>query len=441
MIEISAVGGYNEVGMNMTAVRIDDSVIVLDMGLHIGRCIECKGDSELYNHSVGELTGIGAIPDISFIRDWQERVRLIAASHAHLDHIGAIPLLAGNYNAGIIATPYTVSVLDSILKDNKLKMRNRCKPLNPNSVYNSGKLSVEFIHMTHSVPQTVAVAIHTNAGAIIYTNDFKMDMSPVLGRKPNLRRLEQLGKKGVLCLIADSTRADEERKTLSESVAKQMLKDVLLGTVNSGLIVVTTFSSHLARLKSIIEIGTHTKRKVILMGRSLGRYINAGEELNLVDFSSKAEIYRYARQIKRILMTIKDDERSKYMLVVTGHQAEPDSVLSKILDDVFDFELKKDDTVVFSCNVIPNDVNIMGREKMEAKLKRKGVRIFRDIHVSGHAAKEDLRDLIRITMPRYIIPSHGDIGKRKAVAELATEMGYPKRNVILLDNGGRCRLA
>jgi len=434
MIEIIAVGGYNEVGKNCTAIKIDNQVILMDLGLHLDSYISYTEDEDLVAIDPDELMKVGAVPNISVLEGWKDKVKLIIPTHAHLDHVGAIPYLGNKFDAPILCTPFTAAVLKTILDDEKLKIKNKIKILNVNSSYKlSDDVTIEFINMTHSTPQTVMVALHTKYGIILYANDFKFDNFPVLGKKPNFERLKEIKGK-TLVLICDSTYAGEHKKTPSESVAKQMLKDVLLGTNSKGkAILITTFSSHLARLKSIIKYGKILDRKIVFLGRSLAKYVKAGEEAGLINFSKDVEIVKYGSKIKKKLKEI-DKKRKKYLLVVTGHQGEKKATLSKIVREVFPFKLNPEDHVIFSCTVIPSEINIEHRRILEEQLKKYHVRTFRDIHVSGHAAREDLRDLINLVKPKHIIPAHGNLKMRSALADLAYEMGYDKEFVHIVSD-------
>lgn len=442
MIEICTVGGYNEVGKNCTAIKVDDEVVILDMGLHLDKYIEYTEDEETHDFSPKKLVEIGAVPDLSFIEDWIPKVKVIIPTHAHLDHIGAIPFLSNRFNAPIVCTPFAKAVLEAILDDEGIKLRNEIKAVNPNSVYKvSENIKAEFINMTHSTPQTAMVAIHTKYGTIVYGNDFKFDSQPVLGKKPNFKRLAEIGKKGVLCLIVDSIYSSLARKTPSESVAKEMLKEVMLGTNSRGkAVIVTTFSSHLARLKSIIEFGRKMNRKIVFLGRSLRKYAMAGEKIKIVNFSKNAEIVGFRDKVRKNLNSIAE-KKDKYLLVVTGHQGEPKSVLPRIINNEFKFRLGPGDLVIFSCTVIPNEINRINRDVIENKMKNLGVRIFRDIHVSGHCAREDQRDLIEMLKPENLIPAHGGKDKAEPMAELASELGYKLgKNVFIMEDGKRLKL-
>jgi ribonuclease J len=440
MIEIFALGGYNEVGKNMTLVRVDGEAVILDMGLHMESYINYADSREdVTGISTNALIQNNIVPDFSKILQFKKEVKAIIPTHAHLDHLGAVPFLAKQFDAPVIATPFTVEVLNSILEDDKFQFSNPVKILNINSTLKLTKnLSVEFINSTHSTPQTVMVALHTKYGVILYANDFKFDEFPTFGMKTNIEKLREFGQEhNVLALIVDSTYANYERKTPSESVAREMLRDVMLGTDTKGrCIIATTFSSHIARLKSIIEFGKQMNRKIVLLGRSLNRYVTAAENINLVDFSKDIKMVKYGHQIRRELKAIEDDGKEKYLLVVTGHQGEPESTLSKIATGKIKFSLAKEDFVIFSCTTIPTPVNFENRKILEEHLHHFKLRIFKDIHVSGHASREDLRDMINLVEPRHIIPAHGDIKMRTGLFQLAGEMGYDtERFVHLLRDG------
>lgn len=435
-IELCAVGGYSEVGRNMTAVKVDDEAVIFDMGVCIQRVIDYEEEQEFFNAK--DMVRIGAIPDDSAIESWKGKVKAIVLTHAHLDHIAAVPYLASKYNCPIIGTPYTIEVLKATLRDKNKSIPNPIIALAPNSSKKlSENLTLEMVNMTHSTPQTAMIALHTKKGTILYANDFKFDNHPILGKKPNYESLKSFAP--VLCLIVDSLYSYLDAKTPSEAVAKQMLKDVMLGTENKGkAVVVTTFSSHIARLKSIVEFGEELKRKIVFLGRSLYKYIKAAENIKLVKFSDKAEIIGFSSQIKRKLKQIQKN-RGEYLVVCTGNQAEPRSVLMKMAGGYFHF--KPEDHVIFSCRTIPTEPNITQRKKLEDWLRKKNIRIFLDIHTSGHCGREDLRDLINMTKPKLIIPAHGDEEKTKPMQKLAVEMGYKAgKNVCLLKNGQKIKL-
>ena len=438
MIEIRSVGGYSEFGRNMTAIKIDDTVIIVDMGIHMENYIKLQGQEEIDFVSTKRLLDTGSIPEYHTIDDWRDLVKVIIPTHAHLDHVGAIPFLAYKFDADIACTPFTAEVIKAISNDKNRKLKNKIKPINPNSTYRlSEDLKIDFIHMTHSTPQTAMIAIHSKYGTVVYANDFKFDTSPTLGTKPDFDKIKSLS--GAKSLIVDCTRAWDERKTPSESVAKEMLKDVMLG-VNSddNLIIVTTFSSHLARLKSIIELGKEKKRRILMLGRSLDKYVTAGENAGIIDFSDVERI-KFKDQIKKKLKDVEKNP-SKYLLIVTGHQGEPEAILSNMVYGKLRYDFKRNDQVIFSCGVIPNEENINNRNILEEKLRKKHVRIFKDIHVSGHAAKEELRDLITMVNPETIIPAHGLPEMMESLKFLANDLGYDDDKIHMHKNGDSVEL-
>ena len=427
-IEIKAVGGYAEVGKNMTAIKVDDEVVIIDMGIHLPHYIkitEEEGET-VVKLKASDLIKARAIPNDEIIKEWKDKVKAIIPTHAHLDHIGAIPYLAGKYKAPVICTPFTAAVLKSILKDEKIKLPNQIKAINPNSkIKISDKLAIELVNVTHSTPQSSIVVIHTPYGAVAYAADFKLDNSPTLGTKPNYAALERIGKKGVIAAIINSLYAAYDGKCPSENVAKEMLRGVMLDVDSRGkAIIATTFSSHIARLKSICAFGKKLNRKIVFLGRSLSKYIDAASQANIAHLQKEGDVCRFAKQIARKLKAIQKDGPEKYLLVVTGHQGEPKATLSKMSTGIHPFRFEDEDEVIFSCNVIPTPINRAYREILEDHLKAKGARIFKGAHVSGHGRKEDIRDLIKLLKPKHIIPVHSEKPAMDAFIDLGIKMGY-----------------
>ena len=444
-VEICTVSGFDEVGRNMVAVKVDDEVIICDMGLHLENYIKVTEDEEEHVVKLGRdvLIKAKAVPDDGLIKDWQGKVKAIIPSHAHLDHLGAIPYLAFHYDAPVLGTPYTIQVLKHIITDGGLPLKNKLKAVDMNGrVSISKNLQVEFVNITHSTPHTAMVVIHTPNGAVVYANDFKLGDTPTLGKPPNYERIKELGREGVLAVFVDSTNASIDAKTPSEKVAKDMLADVLLSQNHNGRgIIVTTFSSHIARLKSIIELGQKMGRKVVILGRSMAKYITAAEELKLVNFSDKAELVRFSAKVGGRLQHIDRDGKEKYLIICTGHQGEPKSVLSRIASGLLHFNLGPKDAIIFSCRVIPTPTNRKNRERLEAMLRRTNVRIFRDVHQSGHASGQDVRYLLELLRPKHIIPSHGERKSKEAVRHMAVGLGHDSKNVHLAHDGQRFTLA
>ncbi|GAI42760.1 unnamed protein product, partial [marine sediment metagenome] len=251
------------------------------------------------------------------------------------------------YNADIIGTPFTIEVLKTILKDEKIFLKNKLKVVQPNSFcYVQGKkrkYKVDFINITHSTIQCSMLALHTPEGIVLYANDFKFDNFPVLGKKPNWEKLKEIAKEGVKVLIVDSLYSGDNRKTASEKVARTLLEDVLFTTTNenNGLFV-TTFSSHIARLKSITEFGKKLNRKIIFLGRSLNKYVSAAARVDMCPFRKDVEIATYRNQLQKILKKINKD-RKKYMVVCTGHQGEPGSILDRLSRGKLPFQFQTND--------------------------------------------------------------------------------------------------
>lgn len=438
-LEICSIGGFDKTEGNSVAIKVDDEVILLDMGLSMENYIRFTEDLEDYSHKTYQaLLKVGAVPNYSFIDDWKGKVKAIVQSHGHLDHVGAVPYAASLFpNASVISTPYSIEIIKSILYDEQIKIPNKIIPVNLNSSYKiSDKITVEFIHVTHSIAQAAILAVHTPYGKIIYANDFKLDDRPVLGKGPNYERLKELGKEGVKLLIMNCLYAHEHTKCPSESVAKQMLKDVMLGVNSEGrAMIVTTFSSHLARLKSIIELGQKLNRRIIFLGRSLDKYIKAAEKISLVNFTPEITLLRHRDKVVKALNKIEKTGREKYLIVCTGHQGEPKAVLSQIARGELKFKFKPGDIVIFSCQIIPVPVNVENRARLENELKSKNVRLFRDVHVSGHAHFEDHRDLIEYLRPEHIMPIHAGNEKAKMLAELAEQLGF--KNTHIMQDGKR----
>ena len=427
MVKLYSIGGYNEVGKNMTALDLGEDALLFDCGLYLPAIVELQEQNRILNEK--KLRNIGAVPDDLILDNigLRSKVRAIMASHAHLDHIGAIPYLAGRYNAEILATPFSIEVLNNIMRNEDAKLKNPIKPVQPNSSYTiNGKkqYKVDFINVTHSTIQTALIAVHTEKGVILYANDFKFDNNPIVGKKPNYEKLREIAKEGVLALVVDSLYSGEERKTPSEKIARGLLEDVLLTTSNeNACIIVTTFSSHIARLKSIVDFGKQLYRKILFIGRSLHKYVSSASKLKLAPFAKDVLILTYKNQIESALRKVSKN-REKYMIVCTGHQGEPGSVLDRLSRNMLPFNFMPQDHVIFSSKTIPTPINLAVKQQLEKRLKEKGVRIFDSVHVSGHAAREDLRDFINMLQPQHIIPANGDLQKLTSMTELATELGY-----------------
>lgn len=425
-MKIYAIGGFSEVGKNMVCLELEEDAFIFDEGFFLPAIVAMEERDGVMTEK--KLQAVEAIPDDSVIDSIRHKVRAQFLGHAHLDHIGAVPFMSDKYNAPIYGTPFTLAVLQSILRDNDIMLRNKMNPVLPNSsVWIQGKFQryqVDFINITHSTLQSSVIAIHTKKGVIVYANDFKLDDNPIVGLKPNYERLKQIAKEGVHALIIDSLYAPSDRKTPSEKIARTLLEEVLLTTQNRQAgVTVTTFSSHIARLKSVVEFGQKMNREVVFLGRSLHKYVSAAQDCKLAPFFREVRIAKYKRQVEKYLHSV-EKNRQRYLVVCTGHQGEPGSILDRISRNQLPFRFRHDDNVVFSSSVIPTEVNKEQFSVMEQRLRKAKTRIFRDVHVSGHAGREDLRDMINMLKPQHIIPAHGGPDKTQAMVELATEMGY-----------------
>lgn len=443
MVKIHTIGGFSEVGKNMVALELEEDAFIFDEGFFLPAIVSMQEKERIMTEK--HLKSIKAIPEDSVIDKIRHKVRAQFISHAHLDHVGAIPFLSDKYNAPIYGTPFTIEVLDSLLKDNDLILKNKIFAIKPNTSFyvngKSKKYKVDFINITHSTVQCLMIAVHTSKGAVIYGNDFKLDDTPVIGPKPNYKRLRELSKEGVLAIIADSLYSGSPKKTPSEKVARALLEEVLLTIQNRNAgIIVTTFSSHIARLKSISEFAKKLNREPIFLGRSLYKYTTAAKNCEIAPFLNQIKVSRYRRQVEKDLHKI-EKKRKDYLIVCTGHQGEPGSILERLSRHQLPFRITRDDNIVFSSSVIPTPVNLEQFSKMENLLKKSKPRIFRDAHVSGHGGKEDLRDLIEIVSPNHIIPSHGGLDKTRPMADLAKEMGYRLgKQCHLMKDGGTLKL-
>lgn len=441
-MKIYTIGGFNEVGKNMTVVDTGEDAFIFDCGFYLPPIVELEEKERAKGYDEKMLRTIGALPnDLLLPNEVKSRVRAIIPSHAHLDHIGAIPFLAHYYNAEIIGTPFTIEVLKTLYDDQAISYKNKLVTVHPNSSYNiAGKnreYKIDFVNITHSTIQTSMLALHTKEGVVIYANDFKFDNNPILGKEPNYEKLKELAKEGIKAIIVDSLYSGDERKTASEKIARGLLEDVMLTTNNDkAAVVITTFSSHIARLKSIVDFSKKLGRQPVFIGRSLNKYVRAAINVNLCPFKDEIKLASYKNQVEKSLKQI-NTNKTKYVMVCTGHQGEPGSVLDRISANKLPFSFNHEDHVIFSSSIIPTPVNINNRKVMDDKLKKKGVRIFNNVHVSGHAGREDLRDLINMLNAEHIIPAHGGQEKLLPLMELCHEMGYKKdKNVHLMSNGG-----
>lgn len=442
-IEIIAVGGYNEVGRNMTAVRCGKEIVIFDMGLRLDQ-IMIHEDAEVEQMHSLDLIQMKAIPDDTIMNTVEGSVKAIICTHGHLDHIGAIPKLAHRYNAPIIGTPYTAELIrQQIAGEQKFGVNNKIFTLRSGQKYTlSQQITLEFVRVQHSIIDTVMAVLHTPHGAVIYANDFKFDRTPVIGEPPDFARLRQIGKEGVLALIVESTNVKISGRTPSERVAKNLVRDVITSYEDDkNAILVSTFSSHISRVKTIAECAHEIGRKPVLLGRSMERYASTAEQLKIVAFPQTLSMFGNRRTIDRTFKRMMKEGKEKYMPIVTGHQGEPGAILTRLSAGDTPYKLEKGDKVLYSARVIPNPMNFGQRHMQEVLLKMTGARIFDNLHVSGHAYLEDHYELIHLLNPQHIIPSHGDIDMTGGYIKFAEGVGYTSHNDIhLLRNGQRIKV-
>lgn len=294
---------------------------------------------------------------------------------------------------------------------------------------------IEFIPVTHSILQTVLVLVRKGENSVLVASDFKLDDAPLLGYKTEMRRLERLGRNGLLAAMVGTVRLDEQGPTPPETRAREVLEKTMAEAGDGkGLVFATTFSSHIARLKSIVDISLEIGRIPVFVGRSLRNYSRIALNLGLVDFPLELRIHGRPNAARGILRKI-EESRSDYVLVCTGHQGEPTSVLTKIADRRLPLRIQSGDEVIFSASVIPNPINQSNRAILETKLEAQGAHIYRDVHVSGHAGRVDTEEFVRLTNPEHIIPCHGTPERLKTMAELAHGLGYPSERIHVFGNG------
>lgn len=438
-VEVIAVGGYEEIGKNMSAIKVDDEVIIFDMGIHLDR-VNIHEDTDIDRMHSLDLIERGVIPDDTLMKDVDGQVKAIVFTHGHLDHIGAVAKLAHRYDAPIIASPYTMALIKRTIKgERKFKVHNELKVLNPGEKLQiTPNITLEFMNSTHSIPQAVIAALHTPDGIIVYALDFKFDNHQKVSKPPNYTRFRELGRKGVLVLITETTNAAEyqEVRTHSEKVARIILEDLMKQPLKEkkGMII-TTFSSHIERIQAIVDIAKYSRREIMLLGRSMERFCGLAAKMGILKLPKNTSIYGNPKAVNKALARAEED-RANYLLVATGHQGEPDALLPRIANDKTQFHIKPGDNIIISAPIIPNPSNVANRNLMERRLLANGARVYPNAHVSGHAGREDHRDFIRMLKPKHIIPSHGDLNMLVAYGELAEEEGYRiGNNVHILRNG------
>lgn len=410
-VKIIPLGGLEQIGMNITAIEYEDTIIVIDCGLAFPE---------------DEMLGIDlVIPDVTYLKENADKVKGLVVTHGHEDHIGAIPYVEKEINMPIYATKLTMGLIENKLKEHNILSKVKRKVLKHGQIINLGCFRVEYIRTNHSIVDSAALAIYTPAGIIIHTGDFKVDFTPVFGEAIDLPRFGELGKKGVLALMADSTNAERTGYTQSEKTVGKTF-DNLFADYSQNRIIIATFASNVDRVQQIINSANKYGRKVVIEGRSMVTIIQTATELGYISIPENTII-----DIERI----KDYPDEQLVMITTGSQGENMAALSRIAASIHNrISIKPGDVVIFSSNPIPGNEKAVFKVINELEMKGAHV-IFQDTHVSGHACQEELKLMYALTKPKYAIPVHGEYRHMKRHGELAVEMGIPKENVKLLSTG------
>ncbi|QGX96600.1 ribonuclease J [Haloplanus rallus] len=446
-IEIATIGGYEEVGRQMTAVRAGDDVVVFDMGLNLSQVLIHDNVETEQMHSL-DLIDMGAIPDDRVMSDLEGDVQAIVPTHGHLDHIGAISKLAHRYDAPVVATPFTIELVKQQVEgENKFNVDNDLVKMDAGetmSIGDSGSVELEFVNVTHSIIDAINPVLHTPEGAVVYGLDKRMDHTPVIGDPIDMKRFREIGREGegVLCYIEDCTNAGSKGRTPSESVARKHLRDVMYSVEDyDGGIVATTFSSHIARVTSLVEFAKDIGRQPVLLGRSMEKYSGTAERLDFVDFPDDLGMYGHRKSVDRTFKRIMKEGKENYLPIVTGHQGEPRAMLTRMGRGETPYELEDGDKVLFSARVIPEPTNEGQRYQSERLLRMQGARIYDDIHVSGHLRQEGHYEMLDALQPQHVIPAHQDLEGFAPYVDLCESQGYDLgRDLHVTRNGNMIQL-
>ncbi len=410
-LKIIPLGGLEQIGMNITAFEYEDSIIVVDCGLSFPE---------------DDMLGIDlVIPDITYLKDNISKVRGFFITHGHEDHIGAIPYVLKEINVPIYATKLTIGIIEHKLKEHEMMRTVKRKVVRYGQHINLGCFRVEFIKTNHSIQDAAALAIYSPAGVVIHTGDFKVDYTPVFGDAIDLQRFGEIGKKGVLALMCDSTNAERTGSTMSEKTVGKAL-DTIFTDHKNNRIIVSTFASNVDRVQQIINCAYNHGRKVVIEGRSMVNIITTATELGYVNIPDNTLID--IEQLKNY-----PDELT--VLITTGSQGESMAALSRMAGGMHrKVTIKPNDLIVLSSNPIPGNEKAVTKIINELSMKGAEV-IFQDVHVSGHACAEDIKLIYSLVRPRYAIPVHGEYKHLKAQAKIAEELGVSKDHIFILSSG------
>lgn len=411
-LQIIPLGGLGEIGKNMTVIRVDDEILVIDSGLMFP-------DEDMLGIDL-------VIPDISYLIENKDKIKAIVLTHGHEDHIGALPYVLKKINVPVYGTRLTLGILEGRLKENGVDSSNLHSVMQ-GDIINVGCFSVGFIRVNHSIPDAVGLSIKTPVGMIVHTGDFKLDYTPIDGKMTDFRRFSDLGNRGVLVLMADSTNSEREGHTPSERTVGTAFDRAFHNA--RGRIIVATFSSNVHRIQQVIDTAVRYKRHVAVLGRSMVNVVNISLELGYITAPEGTivdidEIHNYRME--------------QMVIITTGSQGEPMSALTRMsMSDHRKVGIVPGDTVIISATPIP------GNEKLVSKtidnLMKLGANVIygrnQGIHVSGHASREELKLMHNLVRPKFFIPVHGEYHHLVQHARLARELGMPKENIFISENG------
>ena len=405
-------GGLDEIGKNMTAVRQDSGIILVDAGL---------------SFPDEEMPGIDLVlPDFSYLRDHADEIRGIVLTHAHEDHVGALPYVLREFNVPVMGTKLTLGLVRSKLQEFGIKNAD-LREVSAGQKSKLGGFGLEFINVNHSIPDAVAIAIRTSAGLIVFSGDYKIDLTPIEGEPMDLGRLASLGDEGVLAYFGDSTNSERPGYVPSERVVADTFSEVFAKA--KGRIIVASFASHIHRVSQVVEAAKKHNRLVGVTGRSMVRNVQIARELGYLDLPPQMLVEQ------RDLDKVPDQDIA---ILMTGSQGEPLAALSRIAAGTHrTIEVGPGDTVVISAHPIPG--NERGVARTINNLMKQGAEVYysplHDVHVSGHGAQEEQKVVLSLLKPRYLVPVHGEFRMLKHHAATAMTMGIPEENIFILDNG------
>ena len=410
-MRIIPLGGLEKIGMNITAFEYEDSIIVVDCGLSFPE---------------EDMLGIDlVIPDVTYLKDNIQKVKGFVITHGHEDHIGALPYILRELNLPIYATKLTMGIIEKKLTEHNLLRSTRRKVVRHGQSINLGQFRIEFIKTNHSIQDASALAIYSPAGIVVHTGDFKVDYTPVFGDAIDLQRFAEIGRKGVLALMCDSTNAERTGFTMSERSVGHVF-DNLFNEYKTNRIIIATFASNVDRVQQIINSAKKQNRKVVIEGRSMVNIVNTAIELGYIQMPDHMLIS---------LEEMKNYKDEQLVLITTGSQGEAMAALSRIAANMHrKISVMPGDVVIFSSRPIP------GNEKSVAKvineLSQKGAKvIIQDTHVSGHACQEEIKLIYTLIHPKYAVPVHGEYKHLKAQAKIAESLGISKDNIFILSSG------